>query len=469
MKTRTTTQTTQTPPISPITPITARPATYPPLRLSDAVAQHLLVELCPPGQLALFEATMNERHYLGSPRQVGDYLRQIVRTTKGDTVALLEWGPAAYSLKDRDRHIGWSATQRASRLKLIAQNRRFLLLADKGIAPNLASKALAAALRALPAQWQQTHGHAPLLAETFTDPQRYEGTCYKAANWQPVCTTAGYSRHRADFYIPNETPKHLWLYPLRPDYKKLLTSPKLPESLAPAQTAPPAGTLPVSRAHMLSLHELFAQARDPRGKNTQFKIRPVLTIIAMALLAGRRDIAAITRFGQTLCQQQRQAIGLPRGAPRYWKAPGYKVYYKLLTGLDNDHFASLLTTWLCQRAGELPEALAMDGKMIRDQIGTLTLTSHEDNAPRAMAIHDQKKGTERCELKAAQTLLETLPTLEGKLITADALHCQRQTAALIVERGGDYLLQIRGNQPSLEAHSQTRTQQAQANPGSPFF
>ena len=438
------------------TPITACPATYPQLRLSDAAAQHLRVEPCPPGQLALFEATMNERHYLGAPRQVGDYLRQIVRTSKGDIAALLEWGPAAYSLKDRDRHIGWSVTQRASRLKLIVQNRRYLVLADKGIAPNLASKALAAALRALGAQWEQTHGYPPLLAETFTDPDLYEGTCYKAANWQPTGTTAGYTRHRADFYIPNETPKHLWLYPLRPDYKKLLTAPTLPDTLAPAQTTPPAGTLPVSHAHMLSLHELLAQVRDPRGKNTQFKTRPVLTIIAMALLAGHRDISAITRFGQTLRQQQRRSIGLPRGAPRFWKAPGYKVYYKLLTGLDNDHLAALLTDWLRQRAGELPEALAMDGKMIRDQIGTLTLTSHEDNAPRAMAIYDQKEGTERCEMKAAQTLLETTPTLEGKIITADALHCQRQTAQLIVERGGDYILQIKPNQENLHAHAQTK-------------
>jgi len=448
----------------------AQTTTYPTLRVSDAAALNLRVELCPPDQLARFEATLEQRHYLQAPRPVGDYLRQIVRTQKGDPVALLEWGPAAYSLKDRERHISWSATQRLTRLKLIAQNRRFLLLNDKATAPNLASKSLAAALRALPAQWRQTHGYTPLMAESFTDPQRFEGTAYKAANWQPIGTTAGYSRHSADFYIPNQTPKCLWLYPLRPDAKKLLTAPSLGPEHAPAQLPAPTGTLPVSHKHMLSLHDLFARAPDPRGQNTRFKIRPMLTLIAMALLAGRRDISAIARFGSSLNQKQRQAIGLPRKPnTQYWQAPSYKVYYSLLTRMDSDAFAALLSAWLLERAGALPEALAMDGKMIRNHIGTLTLSSHEDNAPRAMALHDQKEGTQRCELKAAQTLLESLPSLEGKLITADALHCQKQTAQHIVDKGGDYLLQVKGNQPSLHAICQTRASQAQATPGTPFF
>jgi predicted transposase YbfD/YdcC len=394
-------------------------------------------------------------------------MRQIVLSSKGDPVALLEWGPACYAIKDRDRHIGWSANQRAERLKLIVQNRRFLLLIDKGIAPNLASRALAAALRALCGQWEQIHGYAPLMAETFTDPERFEGTCYKASNWKAIGTSAGYSRHRADLYIPNESPKNLWIYPLCADAKKLLCSPKLPEALAPAQVAAPGGTLPVSHKHMLTLHELFGQVRDPRSKNTQFKIRPMLTIIAMALLAGRRDITEITRFGQSLRPNQRQAIGLPlKPGTKYWKAPGYSVYYQLLGRLDNEEFAALLSAWLRERAGDLPDALAMDGKMIRDQIGTLTLASHEDNAPRAMAIHDKKEGTGRCELKVAQALLGSMRELEGKIITADALHCQKQTARLIVERGGDYVLQIKGNQPGLQAHSQALDKQ---NPNAPLF
>lgn len=93
---------------------------------------------------------------------------------------------------------------------------RFLLLSAKGEAPNLASQTLAAAVRALPEHWQQAFGYRPLLAESFTDPEAYAGTCYKASNWEPVGQSAGYSRHRADFYVDNEHPKRLWLRELAP-------------------------------------------------------------------------------------------------------------------------------------------------------------------------------------------------------------------------------------------------------------
>ena len=92
--------------------------------------------------------------------------------------------------------------------------------------------------------------------------------------------------------------------------------------------------------------------------------------------------------------------------------------------------------------------------MIRDHIGLLTLAQHEDGAPQAVAIYDQKEGTQRCEQSAAAKLLEELPALDGKIITGDPLHCQRKTARVIVEKGGDYLLQIKGNQPKLLQQAQ---------------
>src|SRR5512138_3105385 len=144
-----------------------------------------------------FDQLLGEHHYLGAGRAVGDYLRQVV-TLGGKPVALLVWGPACYALKDRDLWISWSGCQRVERLKLIVQNRRFLLLTGKGQAPNLASQALGAGLRALPQQWGERFGYRPLLAESFTDPEAYAGTCYKASNWEAVGWSAGHSRHRAD-------------------------------------------------------------------------------------------------------------------------------------------------------------------------------------------------------------------------------------------------------------------------------
>lgn len=402
------------------------------------------------GELGWFDQLLADRHYLGAGRPVGDYLRQVVERD-GQPVALLVWGPACYALKDRDRWISWSANQRLERLKLIVQNRRFLLLCEKGESPNLASQSMGAALRVLAGQWHERFGYRPLLAETFTDPEAYEGTCYKASNWEPVGWSAGYSRHRADFYIPNERPKRLWLRALVPEARQLLRGDTLPQACLGGRTAPASGTLPVNAEQICSLREVLRQAPDPRDSNTHYRIGPVLTIIAMALLAGRREIAEIARFATTLTQPQRRQLGLPRkkGTRAFYSVPGYGVFYEVLTRMDPEPFAALLSGWLQARAGALPQALALDGKMIRNHIGLLTLAQHDDGAPQAIAVYDQKEGTERCEQTAAAQLLESLPALDNKIITADALHCQREHARAIVEKGGDYLLQVKGNQPTL--------------------
>ena len=103
--------------------------------------------------------------------------------------------------------------------------------------------------------------------------------------------------------------------------------------------------------------------------------------------------------------------------------------------------------------------------MIRDHIGLLTLAQHEDGAPQALAVYDQEEGPARCEQTAATALLERLPALDDQRVTADALHCQRQTARTIVEKGGDYRLQIKGNQPGLRQHAQA----LDAVPSTPFL
>jgi hypothetical protein len=401
-------------------------------------------------ELAWFDGLLADKHYLGAGRAVGDYLRQVVEV-EGKPVALLVWGPACYALKDRDNWISWSTVQRLERLKLIVQSRRFLVLADKGQSPNLASQAMGAALRVLPGQWVARFGYRPLLAESFTDPEGYAGTCYKASNWEPVGQSAGHSRHRADFYVPNGRPKKLWLRPLGPQGREQLKAPQVPEDCRSGLIAAPTGTLPVKAEQLDSLMDVFRKAPDPRASNTVYRTYAVLTVIAMALLAGRREIAEIARFATTLNQPQRRRLGFPRkkGTKAFWQVPSYSVFYQVLTRMDPEGFANILNDWLQSRAGSLPGALALDGKMIRDHIGLLTLAQHEDGAPVAVAVYDQKEGTQRCELSAASALLEKLPALDGKMITADALHCQRTHAATIVEKGGDYLLQIKANQENL--------------------
>lgn len=432
----------------------------------EAIGPAVEVSIVAPEEMAWFDRQLADHHYLGAGRSVGDYLRQVIKV-RGQVAALLVWGPSCYALKDRDRWISWSASQRVERLKLIVQNRRFLMLAAKGASPNLASQAMGAALRALPRQWEERFGYRPLLAESFTDPEAYAGTCYKASNWEPVGFSAGYSRHRADFYVANDRPKRLWLRELDPQARRHLRAAELPADCRAGLTAPPSGVLPLTQPHLLSLLESLRRAPDPRGKNTRFRAGPVLAIVAMALLAGRREFSEIARFATTLSQKQRHLLGLPRKktTKAFYQVPTYSVFYALLTRLDAAAFAAHVHAWLQAHANALPQALAMDGKMIRDHIGLLTLAQHEDGAPQAVAICDQKEGTPRCEQTVATAVLESLPALDNRTITADALHCLRPNARAIVEKGGEYLLQIKGNQPKLLEQARA----FDALPGTPFF
>jgi hypothetical protein len=346
--------------------------------------------------------------------------------------------------------------QRLERLKLVVQNRRFLLLSQKGAEPNLASQVLGAACKALAKQWLERFGYSPLVAESFTDPEAYAGTCYKASGWEAVGMSQGNSRHRPDFYVPNQRPKRLWLKELCPKARQRLCALSLTQADVPAAVAIQNGVLPLNPPQVLSLFEVLRHAPDPRAKNTQFRIGAVLTLVAMAILAGARDIAQIARFATRLHPKQRAALGLPRkaGSRCFYRVPGYNVFYQVLIRLDADQFARRLSQWLQAQSGMLPSALALDGKMIRDCIGTVTLAEHEDGSPVALAIMDQKEGTRRCEQSAAASLLESLPALDGKIVSADALHCQKLTARTIVEKGGDYLLQIKANQPALLRQAQ---------------
>ncbi len=427
-------------------------------RVGKPTASELQVAVVLPADQARFNQLLAQKHYLGTAPPVGDFLRQVV-IRNGQWVALLVWGPAALKLKDREHWIGWNLTQQAERLKLVVQNRRYLLLHERGTEPNLASQALAAACRVLPQQWRERFGYRPLIAESFTDPEAHTGTCYKASGWEPVGFSAGYRRHRADYYLPNQRPKRLWLKELSVGARETARGLQLPSDCAGAVVAAAHGLLPLNGTQQRSLMEVLWKAPDPRGKNRRFRIGSVLTIVAMALLAGARQISEIARFATRLTPKQRVALWLPckKGTKRFYEVPGYGVFYDVLTRMDPERFARLLSGWLAQQSGSLPGVLALDGKMIREIIGTVSLVEVEDGSPVAVAPMDQKEATERCEQKVAQQLLAEMPSLEDKTVTADPLHCQKETARLIVEKGGEYFLQIKGNQPTLLRYAETHT------------
>jgi len=406
--------------------------------------------------VARFDARLGKEHYLRQAPPVGDFLRQVV-VRRGQWVGLLVWGPCSYALQDRDEWIGWTGPLRAQRQKLIVQNRRFLV-PKQAREPNLASQVQACALRALPQQWHAQFGYSPVLAESFTDIELFEGTCYKASGWLPVGLTKGYRRHRADFFQHHGRPKKLWLKPLgklSPEQVRAVLCGPLPQVCRAGAKSNANGLLPIPEPMVYSLAQALQRVCDPRRNNRSFRCGTLLCIVAMALLSGCRTIAEIHRFGQRLKPKQRARLGLPRN-PKYPKlhaVPSYHVYYNLLSKLALEEFAQVLTQWLQAGRDRLPKALALDGKMIRDIVGVLSLSEHDTGVPVAVAIQSEKKGDgEHCELQVAKRMLAAQTgILDGALVTTDALHTLKPNAINVTNQGGDVLLQVRGNRPKLRA------------------
>ena len=181
-----------------------------------------------------WELLVDKEHYLSS-RLVGPTLRYVAECN-GEWIGLLSFGQAAYHLRYRDERIGWSEVQRGRRLCLIGENTRLVLLHDRGEHPNLASRVLSLATRRVSADWEAHFGNPLVAIETFVDPERFHGGCYRAAGWERLGKTAGYKRERKDFYQRHDRPKDLYLKVLDRRGFRSLRSRRLPPRLKSYET-----------------------------------------------------------------------------------------------------------------------------------------------------------------------------------------------------------------------------------------
>jgi len=140
-----------------------------------------------------FKSLLDQYHYLGYDRTIGENMKYVIRSRNGTVLACLLFGSAAWKCRDRDAYIGWSHEQRASRLYKLANNVRFLIPEWVRV-PCLASHALSLISRRLSSDWEIKYGHPILALETFVD-GRFRGTCYRAANWTRVGRTCGRGRN----------------------------------------------------------------------------------------------------------------------------------------------------------------------------------------------------------------------------------------------------------------------------------
>jgi hypothetical protein len=189
-----------------------------------------------------------KHHYLKETRLVGESLRYVVKQ-QGNWVALLGWSSAAFHVGARDRWIGWTDEQRHATRHLVACNARFVLLPVANRSAQEASQILSLNLQRLSADWQCHYGHPIVLVETFVDPQRFEGTCYRAANWIELGVTQGFGRSHLDFYQLHRHPKAIFLYPLEPQAQEILSAPVMPAAWAPYRRVPQVRHFPLSTRH----------------------------------------------------------------------------------------------------------------------------------------------------------------------------------------------------------------------------
>lgn len=161
-------------------------------------------------------------HYLGYTNLAGAQLRYLVHWGT-EVIGALGFAASAWSCAPRDDHIGWDRPTREARLHLVVGNARFLIVPEVRV-KNLASFVLGSAARRLPVDWERAYGYAPVLLETFVERGRFVGTSYKAANWIYVGMTKG--RGKLDSENRHALPvKDVYLYPLRRDYRRILTAP----------------------------------------------------------------------------------------------------------------------------------------------------------------------------------------------------------------------------------------------------
>jgi hypothetical protein len=169
---------------------------------------------------ALFDSLIEEHHYLGYTRPVGEHLKYLFRA-QDRPIGCMAWSSAPRHLGPRDRFIGWSAQARRRNIRYLAYNTRFLILPWVEVR-HLASHLLGRVARVLSADWEQVYGHPIYYLETFVDPARFRGTCYRAANWIGLGLTAGLGKD-ARTKTPNRPKKEVLGYPLIKDFRQRLS------------------------------------------------------------------------------------------------------------------------------------------------------------------------------------------------------------------------------------------------------
>ena len=428
---------------------------------------------------------LERHHYLHNANAVGQVLRYVIEY-RGEWVALLTFCSAALHLKPRDRFLQWTARQVCQRRHLIAQNSRFLVLPATGRWPNLASRAIKLVCQRLAGDWQAQFGHPVLLVETFVDPNRFRGTCYKAAGWAVLGPTQGFERCGQDFYLDTQHPKELWVHPLGPQaLEQLRATELLPELRVGGPVLPPQP--PVKTAQMESLWKYArAQLTDPRRpKGVRHPLASMVCLATLAVAAGCQGPHAIAEFAQSLNHGQRRRLRCypRRGTRRQFDVPCERTFERLLKIIDADQLRRIYSDWMAGMDPRPLKVLHLDGKVLRNAAPAPARLQEDRALAQAALTVDTPPELQKPKAEKALTLVNFqtpeqrlidqiavpqdtneeaavaahLPNLDlaGVLVIADAAHTVKANCRQITQmKGGDYLFFLKGNQPLALAKAQ---------------
>jgi len=328
---------------------------------------------------------------------------------------------------------------------------RFLILPGIRI-KNLASKVLATNVKRLSADWEAVYGHPLVLAETFVDHSRFAGTCYRAAGWLRLGQTRGFGRHAGQYYYHGAT-KTILVYPLHRQARQLLSAPFLAPELNGGRT-PMVNLNAVNLTDSGGLLErLRQQLPDPRHRRgIRHTFYSTLAIAICAMLSGAHSFLAIGEWAQDLSQDLLRRLGC-RYHPdkRRYIAPSEPTIRRHLQSADADALDRIISEWLAFQTD--PDAVAVDGKTLRGARGPdgkklhlLAALLHKEG----VVVSQKSVGKKTNEITEFKSVLESVD-LQGKVVTADALHTQTEHARYLVEeKGADYVFTVKGNQETLQ-------------------
>jgi hypothetical protein len=305
-------------------------------------------------------------------------------------------------------------------------------------------------LGSLSGDWGRRWGHPIALVESFVDPRFYQGTAYKASGWSHLGRTAGWKRDADDFYEKNDAPKQIWVRELVRDACVKLRAPKL----APAWARVEAAVLPHCTAKVGEIRSLMEMLRAeiPEFRRAEALAYPVAGMIALMVMASAQGVTRgpqdLADYADTLSQAQLRALRF-RSAPGSGqvRCPKKTSFGRVLHQVDDDAVERVFLRWQEQILGPEGDSIVIiDGKKVRH--GAVEIVNAVNSAGRFLgSVLTQSKSY---EIPAGRQLLGK-QNLAGKIVLADALHTQEQTARQILyEQGGDYLLTVKANQPTVQ-------------------